>query len=210
MPPPNYPQRTSVLLDSITVVPTPAPELELRQANYYITLSITRDTTTYTTTILLGGTEPAGQATAAVAATSTTSNPVAAATPASTSFAGILVPASSDPSSGVIIGAIIGSIVGSFVLVCLLWLCCFNQTPIVSVEHSKTNHDSGSSYGSGSRSSRSSRSKRKAERQPPVKVARVVRVQSSERVSPAVQQAAVRNMNGRFFGLARIPPLNDD
>lgn len=113
------------------MVPTARPDIDLRevaQSNIYVTLSITKDHTTYTTTILLAGTEtvpPSSPSTIAVfLPTSQNSAPITAA-------------GSTDPSSGTVIGAIVGAIVGSFVFALLLW-CCFYSPALFGAAGSST------------------------------------------------------------------------
>jgi len=199
MPPPLYPQQTPTLSGSIAVAPTltPTPTLEPRQENYYITLSITRDTTTYTTTILLGGPAATEPSSLEVPATGVVTP---AATPSSTEPSSALPQTATDPSQAATIGALVGSIVASFALVCILFACFFYTGSSAGTEKSS----SGPSSSGGGSSRRSGRGRSRMV--PPIGIERVVRVQSVERVSPAVQAAALQG--DRFFGFARIPPLS--
>jgi len=118
------------------------PRFEARQngaSAVEVVLSITRESTTYTTTI---GLTPS---------TAPVSNPTGS--PAS----GAELPAATNPdtpNTGVVVGAIIGSILGALVLITLFYKCCVdNRSAIYSGDRYST-YDSDSDSGRSSRSSR--------------------------------------------------------
>jgi hypothetical protein len=147
--------------DPVTLMPTPYPKTNLaRQASesdYVVILSITRDYTTYTTTIILGGTETpppspdtptdpqSPSSTAGAASSSTISTPI------------VIYP-STDPTPNAIIGAIVGCTVGAFVFAFLMWICCYPASfrKFFSTCLSACVSDSRSSNASGSRATSSS------------------------------------------------------
>jgi hypothetical protein len=117
--------------------------LEIRQTPqpFLITQTITRDFTTYTTTITLG---------TIIAPTLTTPAPTliqtVAPAPAKTM---------TDNNNGVVIGAVLGTFLGLAVLLALAWKCCFDGR---SVLWRPVWGEDESSYGSGSQSLGSSKS----------------------------------------------------
>jgi hypothetical protein len=163
-PPPFLTLASSAPSEVVTTVPTPEPDIDLRavvQSNFYVTLAIPRDTTTYTTTMLLAGTEtapPSNPTTTAISnpsvvstqvvvttqalvpvvvvstQTLVSSQPAVSSSPTQTT-APITAAGSTDPSSSTVVGAIVGAIVGSFVMVFLLW-CCLYQPRIFRIESS--------------------------------------------------------------------------
>ena len=130
MPPPlsGLAVKHSSTIGLLKLAPTPPPDLNYRQevtrsqSNFFVTLSITRDTTTFTTVIVLGGTE-------APSFDPTTNSPWPTTTAVPGSFPTNSVPAthfSSETSSQVIIGAVLGSIFGSLLVLFLIWFCCYS------------------------------------------------------------------------------------
>jgi hypothetical protein len=117
-----------------------------------ITQTITRDFTTYTTTITLGTITSFPPPTAP---TLTTPAPTIIQTVAP-------IPAkTTTDSNGVVVGAVLGAFLGLAVLLALAWKCCFDSR---SVLWRPEYYDDESSYGSGSPSLGSSRSSRRTVR----------------------------------------------
>jgi hypothetical protein len=201
-PPPVLPRPTiSAPLELIATVPTAKPVIDLRQnaaqSNVYVTLSITRDYTTYTTVILLAGTETPNPTPASGTITITsaiTSNPQYTTAPDGASNGLPPGTTSSDPRSDVIIGAIVGSVLGTFAIVALIW-CCFYQRISASARLSTGSSDSGSSGSSDA-----------APRRVRVEEVRRVRVQEVRETTRATR--GVRT--GGIFSSYRRPQVDDD
>ena len=123
--------------------------LEIRQTAQpvVVTLTETREFTTYTSTITLG--------TDTVFPASPTTAPTTASAPITVQT---LAPAkSSTDNNGVVIGAVLGTFLGLAVLLALVWKCCFDGRSVIA---RPSGYDDDSSYGSESLgSSRSSRRK---------------------------------------------------
>jgi len=120
----------------------PQPHVEIRQGPtpYEITLTVTRETATYTSTITLG--TEVGTATAAP------TNVLATTTAVSTTIQ-TLAPSpenSSRDNSGVVIGAVFGTIFGLAVLLTLVYKYCFNPQSAVGVPRRRRYDDYSSSY----------------------------------------------------------------
>ncbi|KAG4439914.1 hypothetical protein IFR05_004589 [Cadophora sp. M221] len=116
------------------------PRLDVRQnAPYQITLTVTRATTTFTTTMNLGGaTNVPPQENPTVITT-----PVASPGP-------IIASGSSDPSNntGVVIGATIGALAGALLLMILVWKCCYEYRNAVRFRGRYYDSDTSSSSSS--------------------------------------------------------------
>jgi hypothetical protein len=127
----------------------PQPRIEIRQTlqPYVITLTETRDFTTYTSTITLGtDTLVAAPTTTPTASSPPIATQTVVSTPAKTT---------TDSNNGVVIGAVLGTFLGLAVLLALVWKTCFDGR---SVLWRPSRYDDDSSYGSSSYgSSRSSR-----------------------------------------------------
>lgn len=195
MPPPLLLPRptTSAPLELIASVPTATPVIDLRQnaaqSNVYVTLSITREYTTYTTIILLAGTDTVNPSPASRTVTITsgvTPNPQATTVVAGASNGLPPGTTSSDPSSGVIIGAIVGSILGTFVVAALFW-CCLYQRVGARVRVSTVSSNSGSSSSSDTAPRR----------------VRVREVRETTRVTRGIR-------TGGIFSSYRRPQVDDD
>ncbi len=141
----------------ISVIVTPiavrlTTRLEIRQTAQpvVVTLTETRESTTYTSMITLG-TDTVFPAAPTIAPT-TTSPPTTVQTVSPT-------PAKSSPdNNGVVIGAVLGTFLGLAVLLSLVWKCCYDGRSVLW--RPGGGYDDDSSYGSDSLgSSRSSRRK---------------------------------------------------
>jgi hypothetical protein len=134
MPPPSHgvAATSPSSSDLAPLTPTPLPDLNYKQAvtgsqsDVLITLSITRDTTTFTTVIILGGTE-----TSSSGPTTRYQSPTATVAPGSSPTNDVPVAhSSSGTQSQVIIGAVLGSIFGSLLLVALTGWSAIHQLGI--------------------------------------------------------------------------------
>jgi hypothetical protein len=126
--------------------------LEIRQTvqPVVVTLTETREFTTYTSTITLGTDTvfPAAPTTTPTTTTPPSTVQTVAPTPAK----------SSTDNNGVVIGAVLGTFLGLAVLLALVWKCCFDGRSVI---WRPDRYDDDSSYGSDSLgSSRSSRRRR--------------------------------------------------
>lgn len=149
-------QTTSAVTPPVPTVTAgpPEPQIELREeapaSNVYVTLSITRDYTTYTTTILLAGTTGPALPSTDITLNPTTSGflvpPTTSTIPLPPSQSTFPTATSTDPNQSVLIGAIVGSILGSFFFLFLFWLCFFRRP--FRVEGSVTTSASSSTSGS--------------------------------------------------------------
>jgi hypothetical protein len=181
-------------LELITTAPTAGPDIDLRQvapSNYYVTLTLTRDYTTYTTTILLAGTEspatprPSSAAIVDAAATTTTAitGPATTITTAiassvTTTTAAVAPPVTTTVPAPVAqtttavaavgstdpsSGTIVGAIVGAIVgsIVFVLLLWVCFYTPTIFAVEASTVSGSTRSSSSGSTAKRSSRRARR-------------------------------------------------
>lgn len=146
-----------VAMAPISAIVTPievrlTTRLEIRQTAQpvVVTLTETRESTTYTSTITLG-TDTVFPA-APTNAPTTTSPPITVQTLAPT-------PANSSPdNNGVVIGAVLGTFLGLAVLIAIIWKCCYDGRSVLW--QGRGGYDDDSSYGSDSLgSSRSSRRK---------------------------------------------------
>jgi hypothetical protein len=153
-----------LLSDAATLSPTSFLDLDVQLGAVtaavdpakYITLTIVKAYTTYTTTILLGNDAATPTPVATVVGPNTifevpitTTASITSTNPASTFTPLTAAPASSDTSNGVLIGAILGSILGGIFLLFLLYLC-YAYRPVV---YDLSSSSSGSSSDSSSESS---------------------------------------------------------
>ena len=147
MPPPSITPASQSGSGLAHLIPTPQPDINNRQAsepNDLITLSITRDTTTFTTVIILGGTaapstidyQPASATITLSGSSPSTAAPstvdyqsASATTTLSGSSPSTAAPVAKGPTgtpSRVIVGAVLGSIFGTILCLALIWLCCYS------------------------------------------------------------------------------------
>jgi hypothetical protein len=129
MPPPSITAASPISSGLPHLVPSPQPDLKYRQVlepDYIITLSITRDTTTFTTVIILGGT--AAPSTTNFQSSSEATTTVITAPGSTTSSVATVGNGSTSTGthSKVIVGAVLGGIFGTILCLILLWLCCYS------------------------------------------------------------------------------------
>lgn len=109
----------SPIILAVVAMPTSPPERAVAaNGDDYVTLTISRDFTTYTTTILLGSatTNPPLVAPGGVVTATQAVSPVATL---------VIIPTAISPANNsTLIAATLCSILGAFVLGVLIWYCC--------------------------------------------------------------------------------------
>jgi len=171
---------TSISIREATASPILARDIP-QSAAYAITLSITRASTTYTTTIFLGGSE-----TSIPTAATDPQPPQTTQAPATTAVAA--TENASPSSQTTIIAATVGSVCGVILLIGLVYVCYVMNGRQSGGYRKSTRSSSGSgSSGSGSRRTRTQR----------------VRVERTERVTVVPPPPPPVAQRGGFFGAGR-------
>ena len=204
MPPPSITSASPSSSGLPNPIPTPQPDLKYRQVSepdYVITLSITRDTTTFTTVIILGGT--AAPSTTSLQSSSEATTTVTTA-PGSTATSVAIVgngSTSTGTHSRVIIGAVLGSIFGTILCLILLWLCCYSPYGLKWQGAGPFDSDGGTEISSWEMESRkSSRPRRRREEVVVVRPGRIRRPSPAKvRQERIIVEERLRDRNERLY-----------